>query len=413
MVRSEADERYKRCVLELERFGDRLSASPREHAAAEYLVEQLRAAGLEVEKQAFRGASSHGARFLVHVLLACAGIAAGWRWPLAGAALAAAALASLVAEQMTYGVWLSRLVCRSRSYNVVGRLRPSGRPVRRVIVSAHYDTQRRGWIWAPARVLVPLQARLPPTLMQPFLLLNLLMLLQVAAGVLAAFVPGLAALRYPVVVLWCGYGIFIVLLGQWAFAPAVPGGADNGSGVAAAIEIAEAWAQQPPSESVELLVLLTGCEETGLLGAAAWLDAHRDDDPPLPTVAVNVDGIGFGPPRFLGAEVPAAGVALRIPAWLNAVCQRVATDLGLDAGPHALPGPTDTLAFLARGVPAVSIVGFRDGFRLPHYHTPRDTAANMDFAVAAGGRTFAAAVVRAVASQALSALENSRSTLGK
>jgi hypothetical protein len=182
MVRSEADERYKRCVLELERFGDRLSASPREHAAAEYLVEQLRAAGLEVEKQAFRGASSHGARFLVHVLLACAGIAAGWRWPLAGAALAAAALASLVAEQMTYGVWLSRLVCRSRSYNVVGRLRPSGRPVRRVIVSAHYDTQRRGWIWAPARVLVPLQARLPPTLMQPFLLLNLLMLLQVAAG---------------------------------------------------------------------------------------------------------------------------------------------------------------------------------------------------------------------------------------
>jgi hypothetical protein len=37
----------------------------------------------------------------------------------------------------------------------------------------------------------------------------------------------------------------------------------------------------------------------------------------------------------------------------------------------------------------------------------------MDFAVAAGGRTFAAAVVRAVASQALSALENSRSTLGK
>jgi hypothetical protein len=235
------------------------------------------------------------------------------------------------------------------------------------------------------------------------------MLLQIAVGVTAAFVPGLVGLRYLLLVPLCGYAVFVVLLGQWAFSPGVPGAADNGSGVAAVIEIAEAWAEQPPSDSVELVVLLTGCEETGLMGAAAWLDARRDEHSPLPTVAVNVDGIGFGPPRFLGAEVPAAGVALRIPDWLRGVCETVAQDLGLsDAGPHALPGPTDALAFLARGVPAVSIVGFRDGFRLPHYHTTSDTAANMDFAAAAAGRAFVAAVVRAVASDRLSAGEGGR-----
>jgi hypothetical protein len=403
---SEADVTYSRRVHDLERVGDRRSAGAGDHAAAVYLGGQLRSGGIRAEKEPFRGSSSYGARFLVHTLVAAAGGAVLARWPLAGAALAAVALASLVAEQMTRGVWLSRVVSRSRSYNVVARLPAAAAPTRRVVVCAHYDAQRRGWICGLQQLLLAPMAHLPVPLMQPMLLLECLMLAQVVAGVLAAAVPGAAPPGPALALLLACYGVFAVLYGEWAVGRGVPGASDNASGAAAAVEIAEAWRARPPAESVELVLVLTGCEETGLMGAAAWAHALRRGSDGVPTVVLNIDSVGFGPPRFLGTEVPAAGVPLKVPDWLRALCERVARDQALaGAGPHALPGPTDALAFLARGVPAVSVVGFRDGPALPHYHTMRDTAANMDFAAARAGRAFAAEVVRALALEAIPALD--------
>lgn len=131
-----------------------------------------------------------------------------------------------------------------------------------------------------------------------------------------------------------------------------------------------------------------------MLGAAAWADRHRAEVRALPTAFMNVDGVGFGPPRFLGTEVPAAGVPLRAPRWVLEQCAAVAVEQGLtEAGPHALPGPTDGLAFLARGVPGVTVVGFRDGHVLPHYHTMRDTSDNMDFVAGLAGTRFARAIL--------------------
>jgi len=225
---------------------------------------------------------------------------------------------------------------------------------------------------------------------------------ELVAAVVAIVAPRLSLLvQIAGAILLLAYAVLAVILLQWSFGRPVPGAADNASGVAAVLAIAEAWLAEPrPADDVELLVLLSGCEECGLLGAAAWADRHRADLRSLSTVFVNIDGVGMGPPRYLGAEVPAAGLPLRAPRWVLEQCASVAAEQELtDAGPHALPGPTDALAFLARGLPAVTVVGFRDGFILPNYHTMRDTSDHMDFEAAMAGVRFARGVVWRLAVQ--------------
>lgn len=396
---TEEEVRFARRVAELEGFGHRRSTSAQERRAADHLAGSLRSLGLEVTIEPFNGSASMAARLLVHVLVAAAGAALVRAAPVASLVLSWGALASLVAEQMTWGAWLSWFLCRSPSQNVVGRV-PSakGTPARRIVVSAHYDTQTGGWVWPAFNRVMPYLRALPPTLKQPMLPVVLMVWGQVVLAAVVLTHRFSLAVALMSLLLMVAYLVTGVLLAQWALSPAVPGAADNASGVAAALQLAEDWVAAPAADDVELVVLLTGCEESGLLGAAAWADRHRAELRALPTAVLNIDCVGMGPPRFLGAEVPAAGYALRVPPDLRRACQSVAAELGLaGAGPHAAPGPTDSLAFLARGIPAVTIAGWLDGPRMPHYHTPQDTLAHMNLPAAVAGRRFASAVLERLA----------------
>jgi hypothetical protein len=400
---------YSRRVRALEAFGHRGSCTPNERAAAEYLLAELRAGGIEACVERFRGVRCGGERLLVHVAVAGLGAVLLPRFPAVAMVLTALASASLLAEQTTRGVWLSWPVTRSRSQNVVGRVPASAAAAaRRIVLCAHYDTQPSGWIWALNRYLMPLGVRSPLTLKPPFTPVLFMMVAELGIAATALVAPHFASVaRIAAALLLLAYAVLAVFLLQWSFGRPVPGAADNASGVAAVLAIADSWLAGPrPARDVELVVLLSGCEECGLLGAAAWADRHRAELRSLPTVFLNVDGVGFGPPRFLGAEVPAAGVPLRAPGWVLEQCAAVASDQGLtDAGPHALPGPTDGLAFLARGVPGVTVVGFRDGFVLPHYHTMQDTSENMNFTAALDGTRFTRAILWRLAVQSEGARE--------
>ena len=388
---------FERRVRELEAFGHRGSSTEIEHRAAEYLAGELREAGIPPIEDEFRGARSMAVRLLVHVIVAAAGAALLWRFPVATIVLAVLALVSLIAEQGTPSVWLSWPVCRARSINVWGRVAASSQPRRRVLLCAHYDTQPSGWIWAISRLMTRMAYRSPLLLKPPMLALVLLMAAQVVLGAMA-LVPGAGAIAAALDgLLLLAYTVLSVLLVQWAMGRPVPGAADNASGVAAVLGIAEDWRANPPADDVQLIVLLSGCEECGMLGAAAWADAHREELRAIPTMFLNIDGIGFGPPRVLGAEVPAAGLPVRADPDMLVLCRQVAREMGLDdVGPHALPGPTDGLAFLVRSIRGATIVGFKEGGVLPNYHTFHDTSQNMDWASARVGLEFARRVCRGI-----------------
>ncbi len=388
-----ARQKYEHRVRTLESFGHRGSATDSEKRAADYLTGELQEAGLEVTLEAFPGSRSLGGRLLLHVVVAVVGVCGLWYSPTVTVVFGLIALVSLWAEQTTRVVGLSIPLVRAPSQNVTARIPSMATPRGRIILCGHYDTQRTGWIWAVSRFLTPFSAQLPTLLKPPLISLQLTLVGQILVGF---FAVGRAAVPFVTLaggLLLAIYAIYMLLLGNWAFGTFVPGAADNASGAAAVVTLAEAW-RQNLNEDIEVVILLSGCEETGLLGAAAWLNRHRAEVAELPTVFLNLDGLGFGPPRFLGWEIPIVGWPAPYPRSLLNTAARVASEQSLAcAGPHALPGPTDGLAFLARGVPGITVVGFREGYILPNYHEMQDTSDSMDFDAAWAGVEFARALM--------------------
>jgi Peptidase family M28 len=154
----------------------------------------------------------------------------------------------------------------------------------------------------------------------------------------------------------------------------VPGANDNASGVGTVVQLA-AEAAAEPLESTRLVVLITGCEESGLLGARAFM-RRRDTTGWL---LLNFDSVGSTATlRYTRAE----GLVRKWPCdpALVALAESVAQarpELGLEPADGPIGLTYDATAALARGGRALSFVAGDRG-RIPNYHQPSDTVANLD-----------------------------------
>ncbi len=162
------------------------------------------------------------------------------------------------------------------------------------------------------------------------------------------------------------------------------GATDNASGVAAVLELAQALKAAPLARH-RVQVVFWDLEEKGLLGSRAWVAAPGREKPAL---YVNFDVFGWGDtlwmmtPQAVGTLVTALHTA------------SLAEKLGFRPG-DAYP-PTDHLAFLKAGWPAVSfslvggdeidpilaVFGGAQPAQMPKVmqviHSPRDTVAELD-----------------------------------
>jgi acetylornithine deacetylase/succinyl-diaminopimelate desuccinylase-like protein len=398
---AQARERFERRVRDLVAFGHRGSATANEARAAEYLAAEARAAGLSPDTRPFTGCTSFGARLFLHVTVAAVGLALLWTVPLATVLLGLLALVSLWAEESSWPPFLGRLFVTAPSRNVEARVPAAGgSPHARIVVMAHYDTQRTGLMWREGliRGIAPALARSPGPTRAPTFPVVLGMGLQVVAGALLLAFPALRPIA--TVVAAIVFFIFAVagfVLAEWARGPYVPGANDNATGSAAVFALVEEWRKAPP-EGVELVALWTGSEETGLLGAAAWAEAHRRAPKDVPTTFLNVDTLGRGRPRFLGAEYSIGAVRVRYPQSIVEVCTRAAAEAGFpDAGPKTAAVASDALAFLVRGIPGASVLCFEDDGHMPGCHQMLDTMDNVDFDVAWSGVRLAWEILRRMA----------------
>lgn len=379
-------ERFERRVRKLEEFGHRGAGTEFEDRAADYVAAELRASGIEATKETFDGSNSLGARLLVHVAIAAIGIALIWVLPLMTVLIGITVLVSFTGEASTRFRLFSRLLPKARSRNVVGRILPRrcNPHLHRLIVCAHIDTQRTGLMWHD-RVVRPFTAFFQKAygpMKSPSFLLTSAFAAQTLVGIITMLWPGNHLFMPAFGIITIVYGFSGFLLADWSRGQFTPGACDNATGVAAAIDLAERWAGEP-IDNVELVVLLCGCEESGALGAAAWLDAHRAELKTGSSSFLVLDTLGYGPPRFLGTEHTLAAVPVRYPRKMLDVCKNAAQRLGLNgAGPYTLPTASDATAFLNRGIPGAAVLTFEDGVYIPNYHQMTDTSERLDFDVA-------------------------------
>jgi hypothetical protein len=282
-----------------------------------------------------RWTDAQGAHYLAGVL--------GPRW------LAALAGVSYALDFSGRSQWSRALLPRGDGANAVARVHARGPRERTLVLMAHIDTAQTGLMWHPAFTgMWARQAARTGKSPSP------------GTPPLVAF--ALAALG-PRPVRAAARGLLSVSLALTADvarnAP-VPGANDNACAAAGLVELIGGVAREP-LERTEVIAVATGAEESGMGGTAAWLRSAAGELDPRTTLVVGLDQIGAGDPHVLTGEGPPL-----IAAYRREDVERA----GLPTYHSA--GWTDPILARWAGLPAISLVGVKDG-GFPNYHLPTDT----------------------------------------
>ena len=343
-------------------IGPRRPTSSAERAAAQVLVGRLREGGVEARTEEFDGYDTFARPYGVIAALAVApalvpraAVAARW-------VSGAAAAGLLAAEGGLVHTPLSNLLARRRSANVVATIEPRGGPVRTLCLLAHLDSSRSGLLFDPrfgavVRALLSAQALASGALVGEPLLRRSRAGRATVALARAVNAAGLA-----------------LLAERELRGVDVPGANDNASGAATVATLAAELAAEP-LESTRIEVLIAGCEESGVLGTRAFLDRHATAS----WMFLNFDGVAA--PATL-RYLPEEGLVRtwKADSALVGLAERVRAErpeLGLEPVDQPLGLTYDATAVLARGGRALTLVAGDRG-RIPNYHQPGDTVANLD-----------------------------------
>ena len=160
----------------------------------------------------------------------------------------------------------------------------------------------------------------------------------------------------------------VLLMAHYDSVPCGPGASDDGMGTATVVEAARALGASAPLRRTVVVVLTDG-EETGLLGAEAFVRQH----PLARTIrgAVNVDARGTSGPSAMFET--SAGNAWLVDQFARHTDRPVTSSLFYEIY-RRMPNDTDFTAVkgFAHGVNLANIA------RVERYHTPLDTFANAD-----------------------------------
>ncbi|GAB3901968.1 M28 family peptidase [Larkinella knui] len=258
------------------------------------------------------------------------------------------------------------------SNNIIGRWRETGfgyagdqdKPVMKVILMAHYDTAPISLLYRTGTVIS----------FHATLVISLALML--VACFLLLFEQFVFSSGW---MLWARYGMiaFFVLqsllgtLGYWIYGHS-NGASDNTTGVVAAIATAERL-RQLYLPGLETEVVLTGAKEVGMIGARAYLDKHSAGWPQGRTVVVNFDTLGNGSLRVIKHTGTVEVIEYTNPLMESA--ERLLEEKpfrGLVKPARWHTADFDSVWFVRRKIPVMTLTAMDEKGRMPNIHRPED-----------------------------------------
>ena len=361
-------------------IGPRRPCSPAEREAAELLGARLEAAGLQPRLEEFQSVESFGLPqgVILGTALLAGVMPARWRLLRSTTAAKAAILGALDANFSRWGP--SRLLASKASTNLVAEIPAAGEERRTVCLVGHLDSSRSGLMFHPA---------VTPHLGPVVGAAGGALAVQGGEGVLRRWsigrrlVKGARLLVAAALALICEREV----RGQ-----DVRGANDNASGAAAAVSLGCEIAALP-LENTRVVILVTGSEESGVLGMQSFLEAHDTSG----WLFLNFDGVGGAAPlRYLLKEGGPMS-SFNADAGLVRVAEEIAArrpELGLAGSMRSSGLPYDATPVLARGGRAISLTAI--GERIPDYHAPTDTFERIDPKILADALEAGRELIRAV-----------------
>ncbi len=355
----------------------RRPTSADERRAHEITLEAYRSLGLEAALEPFEWNENLYATIALHFGVATAASLLSKRAPRLALALHLLAAGSYALDSARAAFVLRRLLPFKSSQNVVATLPARGERKLRIVFAAHADAAFTGLVFEPAFVRRFASKSGP---------LKKAMRVSTGAAAALALVDALAiagregpwlsaaraALSFPPLVAF-GLNADVTIRDR-----IVPGACDNLSGVAGGWLLAKRFLARRP-EGVELVFVTTGCEESGLGGSQALLEAHRGEWSKSDTVVIVIDGLSGGKLHtFREGEVFSIDVASSMEGVIARV--RAAEPRFADVTPFDIPvGGTDIVPFARAGYEGISIGRVDPELHTPrNYHLPSDTLEAMD-----------------------------------
>jgi hypothetical protein len=381
-------------VEELCSFERRLAGTDAERRAANALARRLRDLGRRVEVEPTYVHPQAPLIHAAHAALAFAGSLVAVAEPAVGFALVLFAATSLYLDLNTRIYLLRTLFFRRASQNVVSPDDFPDAPARLILV-AHYDAGRSGFIFEPRQVART--KRLAGWL--PFPPARLLFwsaaILVPLTGVRMAGVDS-DALALPQLLPTLILLVAIFLLVDVQLSGVVPGANDNASGVAVVLSLARRLREERP-RNLDVWVVLTGAAECGMEGMRSFVRAHRRELDPASTFVIAVDAVGAGDVRWVTAE--GLAVSFAIDRRLGELCAAIAEvgDGGHPPAPFRNALASDALPAAARRLRATTITCREPGALVPaNHHTNDDVSQGLDPAAVRRAETFAWDLIRAI-----------------
>jgi hypothetical protein len=363
-------------IGELCSFEGRGPGTDAERRAADMLAGRFRGIGRRAEIEPFFCHPQYAIVHLVHAALGVAGSLLATVQPAAGFALVLLAAGSTYLDLNTRLYLVRSLLFRRVSQNV---LSPGDNPEApaRLILTAHYDAARTGYIFSKASDRIrrlPERVRLGLGPFRLFFWLGLAPLLSILgarmAGLDATWLSAVQAIP-TIVLIVAGF-----LLIDIALSGIVPGAYDNASGVAAVLSAAEELTADTP-ENLDVWVVLAGAEESFCEGSRAFVRARRKQLDRENTAFVNVDSVSYG---GIAYEV-SQGAVISLPhdRQLIELCEALSSAGAGEARPIRHPLLDDALPPRVRRMRSITIrTTDADGNLAPWYHTHEDVPERVD-----------------------------------
>jgi Peptidase family M28 len=381
-------------IRELCSFEGRGPGTDAERRAANMLAGRLRRIGRRAEIEPTLIHPQYATVHLIHATLAIAGSVLATVQPAAGFALVLAVAASTYLDLNARLYLVRSLIFRRASQNVVS---PGSRPEApiRLILSAHYDAARTGWVFSRRmRRGERAGARPTPGPFRIFFWAGLApLLLILGLGMAGIDATWLAALQAVPTILLIAAAFLLIDI---ALSATVPGAYDNASGVAAVLSAAEELGAEPPA-NLDLWVVLPGSEESMCEGMRAFVKAHRKERDPGRTYVINVDSVSHGALNYEVSE--GAVVSLPLDGELVELCEALAATAGADgddlaAEPLRYSLLDDALPPRNAGMHAITLRATDGGAPAPWYHTTDDTPERVDERALSRATEFVVALAR-------------------
>ena len=390
-------ELVERTRVLLERFPHRLTGTAGERGLQEACAKELEALGGTAEWHSFRWGRSIYQSLALHFGLATAALVLGYFAPFAAAFVHVVVALSYASESAWKRPILRWALPSVSSQNVIVTF-PAKRPMRhRIVTLAHADAAYTGVLFSPSIVRMAAKETKNPVgraFRKGLALATFGLVALAAVEAMAPLVPASAmasyawrvlafALAVPSIAAF-GLNLDVVLRNR-----VVPAANDNLSGCVATLELARRLQGTLPDD-IELVTVITGCEEAGTGGASAlardfvaagrWTAAS--------TTVLALDTFSGGAPRLLQeGELVSKPIPPRLLALAARVCDEEPS-LG-PVTPYEIPsGATDAWPFLVAGFESLGITCIDPDLGAPrNYHLPSDTAENLD--APAFARTYA------------------------